>query len=420
MTKKTRTILFSILLLLFLLITPTIILYSQGFRFDFGNKKFTRTGGLFLNISPRGAEIFLDGKSVKKTDVLFGSVFLRNILPKKYTIKIEKEGYHTWEKTLEIKETEVTEARNIILFPKNINFETLEKKVNNFWLSPDEKKIIFYEISESGWNLKLQNLEKNTQNILINERGFGPESVNLLNLEFSPDSREIYLTIGIGGQEKIFVFSLESLSLLGEKEEKLPENVVSYQNVNNDVYYLDSSGYLFKSDKSFNLREKLNVKPFQIEQGVKYSLKVFRDFIFLKGDGKLYLFDRDSKTFERFFEEIADLKISPDNKILAYSSNSEIWVLFLEDKTEQPTKKRGEKLFLTRLSEKIGNLSWINSNYLIFSSGNNAKIIEIDDRDKINALDLFELSEPKMSFSKREKKIYVLSRENLYTSTPLF
>jgi len=49
MTKKTRTILFLIFLFLFLLIAPSAIFYSQGYRLDFENKKLTQSGGFFLN-----------------------------------------------------------------------------------------------------------------------------------------------------------------------------------------------------------------------------------------------------------------------------------------------------------------------------------------------------------------------------------
>jgi len=83
MTKKTRTILFLICLFLFLLIAPSAIFYSQGYRFDFDSKKITQTGGLFLKVFPKSAEIYLDGKLKKKTDFFFGSILIENLLPKK-------------------------------------------------------------------------------------------------------------------------------------------------------------------------------------------------------------------------------------------------------------------------------------------------------------------------------------------------
>ncbi|HEY0090170.1 MAG TPA: hypothetical protein VGB37_15085, partial [Candidatus Lokiarchaeia archaeon] len=110
----------------------------------------------------------------------------------------------------------------------------------------------------------------------------------------------------------------------------------------------------------------------------------------------------------------------------------EIWILFLKDKLDQPTKKTGEKIFLTRVSEKINDVFWLNSDYLIFDSGNKLKIAEIDDRDRINIYDLSEFKEPpqgaasavptgqaKIFFNKSDKKLYVLTQDNLYVSEKL-
>jgi len=99
MTKKTRTILFLVFLFIFLSAAPAVVLYSQGYRIDFDNKKISRTGGLFLKIEPKQVEIYLDGKLTEKTDFFFGSVLIENLLPKKYEIEIKKPEFATWEKT---------------------------------------------------------------------------------------------------------------------------------------------------------------------------------------------------------------------------------------------------------------------------------------------------------------------------------
>jgi hypothetical protein len=141
MAKKTRIIIFLVCSFLFILIAPSIVLYSQGYRIDLENKKFTQTGGLFLKILPRQTDIYIDGKLNKRTDFFFDSVLIENLLPKKYKVEVKKEEHHSWEKTLEIKEKEVTEAKNIILFPQNINFSVLAGQVEQFWFSPDQRKI---------------------------------------------------------------------------------------------------------------------------------------------------------------------------------------------------------------------------------------------------------------------------------------
>jgi WD40 repeat protein len=410
MTKKTRTILFLIFLFLFLLVAPLAIFYSQGYRFDFEKKSLTQTGGLFLKVEPKQVEVYIDGKLVKKTDFFFGSALIENLLPRKYKIEIKKEGYFPWEKNLEIKEKEVIEAKNIVLFPENINFEILSKNVEKFWFSPDEKKIILLEKTEAGWSLKLYDLEKNVKSHLINENDVYAGGADLLNLGFSKNSKEISLEIGMKEQLKYFTLELDKVPpVLTEVKPPSPlqENIIAKQTFNGDLYYLDNFGNLFKNE------ERLTRESFPVKSETKYELKIFSNFIFLQENKILYLFNPESKSFEKLFEGINDLKISPDGKKLVFSSNFEIWLFFLSDEKE---KKAGEKLFISRVSEKIGDIFWLNSQYLIFNAGNKIKITEIDDRDKINIIDFAEFNNPKIFWNQNYKKLYLLSENNLWVS----
>ena len=177
MTKKTRKILFFGCAILFVLFAPLAIIYSQGYRINFspgeGEKIITQTGGLFLKIQPRQAKVYIDGKLKENTDFFFGSLLVENLLPGKYAIEVRKEGYSSWQKTLEIKEKTVTEAKDIVLFPENPGIETLAENIQDFWFSPDQKKLIFKVRKEksvmyySGWGkgkpIKEEKTEKQTK-----------------------------------------------------------------------------------------------------------------------------------------------------------------------------------------------------------------------------------------------------------------
>ncbi|KPJ55462.1 hypothetical protein AMJ49_07100 [Parcubacteria bacterium DG_74_2] len=186
MTKKARIILIFVLISLFFLITPVLILYSQGYRFDFENKKITKTGGLFLKVLPKNADVFLDGRLKEKTSFFFGSVYINNLLPKKYNIRVEKEDYSVWEKNLEVKEKEVVEAKNITLIPKNLELQILSKEIEDFWIL-SEKEVILKEpakdtVDENEWALKIFNLENNLKSHLISEKEISNKEPELLEL----------------------------------------------------------------------------------------------------------------------------------------------------------------------------------------------------------------------------------------------
>ncbi|MFQ6050010.1 MAG: hypothetical protein ACE5J0_03200 [Candidatus Paceibacterales bacterium] len=422
MERRTRKILLFVFLIIFLFTAPTLTFYLQGYRFDFERKSLTQTGGLFLKVIPKQAEIYLDGKLAKKTDFFFGSALIENLLPKKYHIKVKKEGYFSWEKDLEIKEKEVTEAKNLVLFPKNPNFNILTKEAKNSWFSSDGKKIILEERNGEFWALKLYDLDRNVKSHLLKEDDISKKGVELFNLKFSGNGKEIFLEVGTEEQLKYFTLEIDRTPpLLKETKEPLSplKDIVAYQTLNNETYYLDNLGYLSKTDSSFSIKEKITELPFPLKQETGYELNIYPEFIFLQEGQILYLFNSDSKLFEKFFEGIRSSKISPDLKKLVYFSESEIWVLFLKEKMGRPKRKVGESIFLVRLSEKIKDVFWLNSNYLIFNAGDIIKIVEIDDRDKVNIIDLAEFKNPEIFFNKEDKKLYILTNGSLLFSENL-
>jgi len=445
MIKRVRTILFSVCAILFFLIAPTITLYSMGYRIDFESKRIVQTGGFYFKILPKNVQILIDGKIKKKTDIFFGSILIDNLLPKKYKVQIKKEGYLPWEKTLEIKEKEVTEAKNIVLIPEKPRFETLGNEIENFFFSPNGEKMILKD--KEG--LKLFDTGKKIKNYPI--EALPKEEVE--ELVFSPDSQKFLLKINSKFKlldltkfptssinldfldpkikeisfhpkdfTKIFFFKNSEIfeADLEKKENVLFEKDIStYKISGENIYYLDNSGFLFKSDFNQKIRDKINDVTFPIKEKVDYQLETFGNFIFLKEQGTLYLFNTDSKSFEKFFEPIKSLRVSPDSKKLVYFSDYEIWLLFLEDSFDQPWKKAKEKVFLTRFSEKIEDLFWFTAHYLIFNTDSTIKIVEIDDRDGLNIYDLAEFKNPKIFFNESDKKIYLLSEDKFFVSEKL-
>jgi len=452
MTYRTRTILFLSLLVLFLIVATLTVFYSLGWRFDWKTKKITQPGIFYFKVWPKSVQIYLDNELKEKTDFFFGSTLVENLLSGEYKVEIKKEGFHTWEKTLEIRKRKVTEAKNIILIPENPNFTIITNEVNDFFFSPDEKKII---LKSPGWSLKLFEIDNNVKSHLIDEGDISKSEVQLFDLKFSHDSSKVLLELGfkekvsyylldidkspavlssldfLDSPEKLYFLPKDSQKLLALKEKKISEVNLStkeisspiLENINtltifhNDIYYLDDSGFIFKNNLSFNQEEKLNIIPFSIKEKARYEITVFNSYLSLQENDALYIFDRDKKSFEKFFELIKDFKFSYNPQKIAYFNNYEIWVLFLEKKYEQPQKEAKEKLFITRFSEKIDDLFWYTNHYLIFNAGDKIKVAEIDDRDRINIVDLAEFKEPKIFWS--NKKLYILSEENLYVSEEL-
>lgn len=449
MSKGAKKIFVLILTVLFLLIGLGMVLYSQGYRVDFKKRKIVQTGGLYFKVWPPGVEVYLNGKMEKKTSFLFNSAFIENLLPKVYEIEIKKQDFHSWKKNLEVKEKWVTEAKNIILFQRDPIFSFLQKPIKNFWPSPDNKKIIY----EKNNVLEILDLEKNKTEILFQKELIG----KLTEIDWTIPPTKILLKIETEEQQNFFVFELSgksplsSLQFLGQnaknfsfhpkdpskifflKENRLFEtdylvktqklildNVISYSILDENLIWLDPRGFVYRSDLSGRTLGILNLKPIEIIPETEYRI-LGSDFskIFLKKSSTLFYLDPELKSFTKISDNIKNLKFSPSLKKAVYFSENEIWILFLEDLPEQPPRKLGEKIFLARFSEKIKNLFWLTDHYLIFNVGNVIKISEIDDRDRINIVDLTEFKNPELFFNQADKKLYILSSENLYQSEKL-
>jgi len=86
MRRRTRTILFAFFLFLFLVASPAIVLYSQGYRFDIETKKIVKTGGIYFKVFPKGAEAKVGEGDARKTDYLTGSFLEKNLIPGAYGV----------------------------------------------------------------------------------------------------------------------------------------------------------------------------------------------------------------------------------------------------------------------------------------------------------------------------------------------
>jgi hypothetical protein len=105
MKARSRYALLTTGIVLFIIGVPLIIIFVSGYRYDFSNRHFVRTGALNVRSDPSGATISLNGKASGKTQKTF-----RFLLPGEYDISISKNGYFTWEKQLLITADNVTLA----------------------------------------------------------------------------------------------------------------------------------------------------------------------------------------------------------------------------------------------------------------------------------------------------------------------
>ena len=127
-------------IIVFLIVTPLIVLYSQGYRYNFKRGKVQKTGILIISSIPKSADIYLNNQLVTQDQT---PARLEKLLPADYEIKLAKEGYHNWTKKLQLNENSTTFAEDVILWKNNWPIQLAPNNIIEWLASPDWQKAVF-------------------------------------------------------------------------------------------------------------------------------------------------------------------------------------------------------------------------------------------------------------------------------------
>lgn len=120
MQIRHRRFLFWLAAIIFIIASYTIILYAQGYRFDFDSNSFVRTGAIAISANT-DAHLYIDDHYVDQTSFLNHNAGKDNLLPGTYEIRIVREGYSSWRKSATVQEGLLTDFPRILLLPTDEN-----------------------------------------------------------------------------------------------------------------------------------------------------------------------------------------------------------------------------------------------------------------------------------------------------------
>lgn len=475
MTKRTRTILFFLLGVIFILAVPTLIFYSQGYRLDWEERKFSQVGAFYFNAVPTRVEVFVNGQSIGKTAFVLGTTLTKNFAPGTYHVRIQKEGYHSWEKRLEIISRQVTENKHIALIPIDPTFIVLQDNVLDFWAAPNKSEVLLQKSnSQNTWALVLWDTQNNAEYFLyesphlqdeIQDVQWSSDSNSFLFHVVSQEQVHSYVqqidrtllnrqstekeSLQIAAQLRISLnkilsnpqqttfspFEKNQLLFLGSSQNSsilsqfdytqnqtpsiLARNVTAFLAKNAQIVWLDQEGILWQQTNRNTQATPLNEIPFLPLPETLYTLYAADKEIFLKENQMLYILNQGNRSFEEFFTPFQEMLLSPDGNKIALSTGKELWLHFLKEDREQPSRAEGDRVFLTRFSEPITNLTWFTSHYLLFSLPNAITISEIDDRDHLNMVELASFPRSDLLWQDSTKTLLVQTREQIRVSEKL-
>jgi hypothetical protein len=172
-----------------LLSTLIAVIWARGFKPNFKTGTFQHTGLIVAQSRPVGAQVYLNGRLTDATDTN-----ISYLDPGTYRIRIQKDGFTTWEKNVDVKADLATEIL-ALLFPVAPQISPLTTTgAYNPTLSPDNSKVIYGVPGDHGGLFMLTfgsgpfSLGQGTKTIFKNQLGYDFSKAKFL---WSPDSKQV-------------------------------------------------------------------------------------------------------------------------------------------------------------------------------------------------------------------------------------
>lgn len=148
-TRPIRVSIMLFLILLFFIISPLLLLYTAGYRYDFLRGIIHQTGAISIDIEPKDADVFINDLKIDQRL----PIRLSNRAPGTYRLRIEKSEFHPWQKDITVESKSTMYIKDIELFAvdnPDIFFET-KKEIVDWKLAPDTTGMVVVTKEADGY-----------------------------------------------------------------------------------------------------------------------------------------------------------------------------------------------------------------------------------------------------------------------------
>lgn len=394
MTRTQRHYLLIGAITIFIILVPLVILYSLGYTFDFGNRTIVTTGGIFVKSFPKGIKVYLDDTLVEEhSDFGLGSGILLKDLPEKdYAVRVERDGHHTWQKTVTVKGGFVNESKFILLLEKN-----------------PAVKVAPYA--------KLEDIRYPAEKLRTIEKTLG---VRTPEFQAEPRSRTLYfVTRG----------KLYQLNELTNNATLIASNVLTFTYYPHGLYYLTSEGTLFVYDDGETRR--IGAVPAATSKNPWLAIRSREGGpLGVNYYGTLYLLNEGQGTFEKIDENVETFEFDQKTDKMLYLKHSnlpalrlnELWVYFFEGRV-QPLISPGDKELLYSTTATVESPFWFgpDEEHIIFKKGGEGVLVtETDTRGGQNTVRWINGNVQEIYYDIETKTFYYSENSKVYSITFLF
>jgi hypothetical protein len=208
LNKWKRRILLIALLLLFVILTPWILMNSFGYRLD-DALNVVKTGGLYLHSEVPNTSVYINGKYIKDNGALIRNVFIQKLKPNSsYKIEVYKDGFNGWVKELYVYPGIVSEG-HVLMLPEEFEIREIYPFFNEEGEGVYSPVPGFTKVSRTldGRIIPENGEYINVITLFEGENPYEPkvpevvESENILNEEVEQELPDHYLELGIEDPE---------------------------------------------------------------------------------------------------------------------------------------------------------------------------------------------------------------------------
>ncbi len=324
MTLRSRRKLFVFFLVLFVLASIGIVYYTQGYRFDFQTRILTQTGSLYIESYERPVSIFLNEKLyTDKSGLLKNGTLISSVLPKKYSVRIEKDGFIPYEKNIEISPFQVTRLFHVLLVPSDLQPSAVFPAPDSTTLlSAHETGKLFIE-NENDSIVILDTVSRTTP-LAIHSYLASLTRGTFTDFSFRPGTVNTIIGFREGTPFSIQIDTDTITPLIASRFEQYVTGdayLFGFATSSVEVYNLQSGSRVDVFSMPFSAIDVVDVQGFDLR------------YAFLLTDGDVWV--RQDGIFEKIAHDAQVITLSPDGyKVLFQDTHGPVFVHVLRDEYE--------------------------------------------------------------------------------------
>jgi len=434
---NSRRRLFYAMAALFAVVTPLALLYSRGYVFDFKSRNIVSTGGIFVKAMPPGVRVSIDPDITRETSFLSRGALITSLMPRRYTVRVEKNGYRPWEKVLTVQNEEVLEFRNIFLPPATITPAAVFTARRNeptriFPLAERQEVVLAIGAADKARTLSIVDPETGRSNLNfvgVHAWTWSPETATFIlgrrvegkmqwfRFRWTADAIEERIRLrGLPAEfvaDRItphptepnqFYFSAgDSLFLQGNATVPIAiaDELQAYAIGKTHIYYLSRNGFFVESDLLGQDVQVLGRKGLFLSDEEPARIEITPSGLVLVRDssGALFLYESEKDTELQFVTgNVLGIAVATeDDRLLFWDANG-ISVYWLRENEKQPFDLARTRQRILETTEPIVGAAFdANGSHILFATPSGIRMTETDVRGTLNSYDL--VGSPIDSFS---------------------